>query len=334
MAGVGIGIIGAGNIARAHARAVADHPEARLIAVSDPDGAAAQALAHDWGDGSSISVSDCRETLLSTPGVDAVVVCAPTSFHHEITLDAISRGRHVLVEKPFAVSVAQAREMIAAAGVAGTQLMSGQTMRFMPIFTWAKEFISMGGLGAPVQSVERRLTLRREGFPWWGELPHFLVSHWGSHSLDLLSFLLVDEFAFAYCRGISVDKKRGVVDDFNLHAEFSQGARVGVHMSFTSRSNIHDLVLIGEDATLEFSCYKSVRLNGAQVLCEPEDEMLRAAFYEQLDNFIQSIYGREELRSSGASVLPSMAVLDAASDSMRSGKVERVMNVPGCTPAC
>jgi 2-hydroxy-4-carboxymuconate semialdehyde hemiacetal dehydrogenase len=317
----GIAIVGAGRIAQWHALAVDREPRADLVAVVDHDLAAAEALAAQFGAQTATTQLDA---VCALEAVDAVIVCAPTARHHEIALLAIAHGKHVLVEKPLATSVGEAEEMVRAADAVGVQLMSSQTLRFMPMFGWAKAFIEAGGLGTPIQAIERRLTHRLDNFPWWKELPNFLVAHWGSHSLDLISYLLDDTVSTAVCDAASVVSAFGVVDDFNLQLRFSRGARAGIHMSFASRVPVHDILLIGETATLDFSCYRSVRVNGEVAFELPENEMLEAAFAAELGNLLDAMAGTADLRSSGRSVLPSYAALDAAERSIASGQVEQV----------
>lgn len=318
---LGIAIIGAGRIAAWHARAVDGEPGARLVAIVDPELDAARRLAGEFDAG--LATTD-RDAVLAMPEVDAVIVCAPTALHHDIAMDAIRSGKHVLVEKPFATSLREVEAMVDAAELAGVQLMSSQTLRFMPMFSWAKDFIRAGRLGTPVQAIERRLTYRRDNFPWWKDLPNFLVSHWGSHSLDLLSYLIDDAVESAVCDGASVASAFGVVDDFNLQLRFSRGTRAGLHMSFSSRYPVHDIVLIGESATLEFSCYNSVSLDGQKVFELPEEQMLSSAFAAEIANFVGAINGDAELLSSGRSVISSYAALEAAERSMSTGQVEAV----------
>jgi predicted dehydrogenase len=316
----GIAIVGAGRIARWHALAVDRDPRARLVAVVDRDLAAAEALATEFG--AKIATTQLDQ-VCAMGGVDAVIVCAPTARHRDIALHAIGWGKHVLVEKPLATTLREAEEMVLAAEGAGVQLMSSQTLRFMPMFAWAKEYISAGNLGTPVQAIERRLTHRLDNFPWWKDLPNFLVSHWGSHSVDLISYLIEDTVSTVVCDAASIVSEFGVVDDFNLQLRFEGGARAGLHMSFTSRFPVHDIVLIGTDATLEFSCYRAVSVNGETVFELPENEMLEAAFSAEIANLLDAIDGTAELLASGRSVLGSYAALDAAERSIASGQVER-----------
>lgn len=318
MAGIGMALVGAGRIAHSHAQAIARSSDATLLAVVDRDPAVAADFAREYG---APLATTQLERALAAPGVEALIACTPTALHHDNAMAALRWRKHSLIEKPFAVDLAEAKAMVELADRSGLQLMSGQVLRFMPMFVWAREFVASGRLGTPVQAVERRLTFRRDNFPWWKDLPNFLVSHWGSHSLDILCHLIDDEVAAVMCSGASIASEFGVVDDFTLQAHFDGGLRAAVAMSFTSRFGVHDLVLVGENATLQFDCYRSVTLDGESVMELAEDEMIACAFDAQMLAFVQAIRGERPLESSGRSVLRSLAALTAAEESVSTEQI-------------
>src|SRR5690606_14047549 len=164
-------------------------------------------------------------------------------------------------------------------------IMSAQVLRYMPMFSWAKTFIEAGKLGRPIQAIERRLVNRGDNYEWWAELPAFLVSHWGSHSIDLLCHLFDDRVESAYCRAASVRSAFGVIDDFSMQLVFGSGLRATSAMSFSSTFATHDIVLIGEKATLTFDCYRTVRVDGEIAVDLNEEEMLSQAFAAQFTAF-------------------------------------------------
>jgi 2-hydroxy-4-carboxymuconate semialdehyde hemiacetal dehydrogenase len=313
-----LGIIGTGRIAHAHAAAARDTGGVQLAAAIDVDPAAARAFAEQWGcSWWGTSLQDAPDEL------DAVIVSSPTALHREHALRAIERGCSVLVEKPFARDVSEAEDIIAAAEERGVVVTGGQVLRFLPVFSWARQAIADGVLGRPVQAIERRLVDRPDNFPWWSELPTFLISHWGSHSIDLLCDLLGERAVEVYCQADSIRSAFGVVDDFSMQLKFESGMRATSVMSFSSRYVVHDLVLIGTDATLTFDGYRSVALNGDVVFELPEDEMLARGFEAQLADFVAAIAGTPSL-ASGASVLPGLAALAAAERSALGAGVVRL----------
>jgi UDP-N-acetylglucosamine 3-dehydrogenase len=122
-----IGVVGVGVMGSNHARVFSGLPGVRLVAVADPD----------IGQRDFVTRAlDCRGVdnldALIAAGVDAVTIATPTHLHHDLALACISRGIHVLVEKPIASSVEEGQSIIRAANRASVTLMVGHVERFNP----------------------------------------------------------------------------------------------------------------------------------------------------------------------------------------------------------
>jgi predicted dehydrogenase len=131
-----VGVVGVGVMGSNHARVLAGLSGIELVGVADPDRGQRDLVNRVLG---CPAVSDF-EALLKL-GVDAVTIAAPTHLHHGIALTCISRGIHVMVEKPIASSVEEGRDIIAAAGRAGVTLMVGHVERFNPAVETIKDAI-------------------------------------------------------------------------------------------------------------------------------------------------------------------------------------------------
>ncbi|MGB4135952.1 MAG: Gfo/Idh/MocA family oxidoreductase, partial [Microbacterium sp.] len=298
-------IVGAGRIAQDHVRAVADSPGVEVAVVIDPDRGAARRLADRCG------ATSTGADVGDVPGdVDGAIICSPTSVHAEQARELISRGVGVLVEKPFCNDLDEAIALFDLAEQKGTVLMPAQILRHLPLIDVVRETISSGRFGTPVQAIERRLVDRADNFPWWRDLPAFLVSHWGSHSVDLVCHLFDDEAVRVVCEADSVRSTFGVVDDFTLLARFRSGLRMVSAMSFSSRSPVHDLVLIGTGATVTLDCYRTVAVDGEILFEGDEDDVLAEGFRRQLQAFAELL--RSGGKTSGDTVLPSLRLLAAA----------------------
>jgi predicted dehydrogenase len=125
-------------------RAIRDNPNARLAAVCDLDLAKAQSAAEQFG--ADQVYQDYRQ-LLDDDAIDAVVVCTPDQLHREMSVAALTRGKHVLCEKPMALTVADCQAMIAAERAGQARLMIGQICRYTPGFVAAKCLIEQGVIG-------------------------------------------------------------------------------------------------------------------------------------------------------------------------------------------
>ncbi len=128
--------------------------------MADANRALAAGLAHEH----QARIYDDVETLLSDPEVQAVDVCLPTFLHERCVVSAARHGKHVLCEKPIALTVEQADRMIAATEQAGVIAMVGQVIRFWPEYVAIRELLSSGGLGE-VRAIN---ALRLSAPPAWG----------------------------------------------------------------------------------------------------------------------------------------------------------------------
>lgn len=105
------------------------------------------------------------ETCLKSEDVDAVVICVPTAFHYEIAKLALLYGRHVFLEKPFCLDIAQAEELIDMAEKKNRIFMIGHVVRFMPAYRQLKEWVGTGEYG----DLKFLSLYRFSGRPGWGQ---------------------------------------------------------------------------------------------------------------------------------------------------------------------
>ena len=129
-----VGVVGVGVMGSNHARVLADLQGVKLVGLADPDRSQGNLVANALG---CAAVDDL--TALLALDVDAISIAAPTHIHHELALEAIRQGVHVLVEKPIASSPDEGRAIIAAARRAGVTLMVGHVERFNPAVQTIKD---------------------------------------------------------------------------------------------------------------------------------------------------------------------------------------------------
>ena len=95
----------------------------------------------------SIEVTDNIKAVLQRADIDAAIVATPAGLHFEHTKLLLEAGKHVFVEKPLALSVAEAEELVALAREKGLVLMVGHTFLYNDVVRWIKDFIDSGELG-------------------------------------------------------------------------------------------------------------------------------------------------------------------------------------------
>ncbi len=178
-----VGIVGAGSMGRAHAagwRAA----DADLVGVVSRGGASARALAQTHG---ARAFPDLDALMRE---VDVVDLCVPSDLHHPMTLRAAAAGKHVVCEKPIALSVADATEMIDACERAGVRLFIAHVVRFFPQYRTAAQAVAAGQLGRLGV-----LRFRRVAYP-----PREGASSWfadESRSGGMICDLMVHDFDYA-----------------------------------------------------------------------------------------------------------------------------------------
>jgi predicted dehydrogenase len=122
-----VGVVGVGHIGKNHARLYAELPNARFTAIYDTDRAIAEQRAAEYGINAAASLEEFADQ------VDAASIATPTNTHFEIGRELLSRGKHLLVEKPIADNTAHASELAELAAARGLVLQVGHVERFNPV---------------------------------------------------------------------------------------------------------------------------------------------------------------------------------------------------------
>jgi predicted dehydrogenase len=225
---VGFGIVGAGMVARYHARAIAATPGARLVAICRGDALRAAEAAADWG----VPCETSFEALLERPDVDAVCLCTPSGLHGEQALAAARAGRHVLVEKPMALRLGEADAMIAACRATGVRLGVTLQRRTDRASRELHDAIRAGELGRLVLGVATVPYFRPQSYydsaPWrgtWSLDGGGALMNQGIHLVDLLLWLMGGEAEVVGASGGVARHEIEVEDGVVAALRFSCGAR-------------------------------------------------------------------------------------------------------------
>ena len=144
---VKIGLIGSGFISTIHAEALKRCADAELVAVASPSPGKAEAFARKHG--IPHHFTDYRR-LLEMPEIDLVAVGAPNDVHCQVTVAAATAGKHIVLEKPMCMNLAEADRMLAACSQAKVKLMYAEELCFAPKYVRLKQLLDSGALGQPV----------------------------------------------------------------------------------------------------------------------------------------------------------------------------------------
>jgi predicted dehydrogenase len=143
---VQVGLIGSQFISFIHAESVHRCGDARLLAVASPTPGNAQKLADRFQ--IPRSFTDYRQ-MLAMPELDMVVIGVPNDAHCQVTLDCLAAGKHVVLEKPLCLNLAEADRLIPAARQAKCKLMYAEELCFAPKYVRLKQLLDSGALGTP-----------------------------------------------------------------------------------------------------------------------------------------------------------------------------------------
>jgi predicted dehydrogenase len=312
MSSVGVGVIGAGpwglNVARAFA--AARGASLRGICDLDADRLARAGAAHP-----GVRLARALDELLEDPAVEAVAVAVDSPRHHEVGRRALAAGRHVLVEKPMALSVAEAAELWAVARERRRLLMVGHVLLHHPAILRARELIAAGELGPMLYLQATRVaygTVRRNESAWWSVAPHDVA----------VALYLFDAVPSTVSATGAAYLHPGLADVAFATLRFGDRRLAHVHVSWLAPGKHRALAVVGRSRMLTFDetapAERSLRLvTGGQ------SEPLALAHAEPLlaecEHFVACIARGEEPRGGEAQAMGVMRVLDAGERSMRAG---------------
>jgi UDP-N-acetylglucosamine 3-dehydrogenase len=177
---INVGVIGVGNMGRHHARVYSELKGCKLVAVSDMDEERGKMIASQYG---CAYHKNYRDMLKED--IQAVSIAVPTVFHKDVALACISAGKHVLVEKPIADTVENAKEIIEAARKKRVKIAVGHVERFNPGVQKLKAMMEKGELGTIMTVLARRVGV----FPPQIKDANVIIDL-AVHDIDILNYLL------------------------------------------------------------------------------------------------------------------------------------------------
>jgi predicted dehydrogenase len=242
---VKIGVLGAGKIGTLHAKVLTKTPDFELVGVCDTNLWRAQLAAWQCN---TVAVRDYRDVIAKS---DALIVGVPTPLHHEVGLAAIRAGKHVLIEKPIAASVEEAKELLDAAEEQKVVLMVGHVERFNPAVLEAIKHIRN----------PRFITVERLG-PYDPRMSHIgVVLDLMIHDLDILLTLVGSPVESLEAVGAHLLGKKE--DIANVRVRFKSGCIADLTASRISLAKSRKLRVFQKDSYISLD-YGSTSLKIAQ----------------------------------------------------------------------
>ena len=323
------GIIGAGDIARKQTGpAIRELPGADLHAVACRALPRARAVADELG---AVKAYDSAEALLADPEIEAVSISTPVYLHARQTIAAARAGKHVLVEKPMAMSTVECRTMIDACERHGVQLMVCYYQRFNARHQHARALVQQGAIGRVTFAETRQGSLRPPNPGDWKQDPAQAgggaMMDLAVHGIDTLRFVLGE------VRAVSAVIETAVfdypVDDTaTVLLHFENGAQGVVRAAFTVASvepeSFASLELSGTGGRIWTWPLWSKDSGGVFRLLTPDGEqpfsIHQPTHPALIRAFEESVRHHRESPVPGSEGLRGMAVVEAAYQSARTGR--------------
>lgn len=330
----GLGLIGCGRIATEHLGAVPANADlVELIAVCDSDAARAQEYKDRFG--AQYAYGDIDE-MLKNEKIDGVILALPHHVHHDVTVQCLQAGKHVLVEKIMSNSYADSLDMVKVADEYGKTLMVGHTQRFIPGMQLAKKMVDEGKLGRVFNFTESFNThLGAPKTAWWSSAQEtgggFCLPIQGVHTVDAAIWLMGRFPVRVYAQTFRMRDCWEGEDDFSAILTFADGATATMHITFDTSDQDYATyrVINGNEGTLIMERWcEEVKFHNEEIFRNTRPG--RPHMEDQMREFVTSILENREPIASGRNVAPINAVIDAMLESARTGQaVDLRQRYPG-----
>jgi UDP-N-acetylglucosamine 3-dehydrogenase len=306
---LGIAVIGTGFWGRNHARNLKELQETRLIAVCDKDEARAKAIAELFG---VEAYTDSRK-MLKRKDIEAVTVCTWSTNLATEAMNVLNAGKHVLVEKPMANSVQEARKIVELAKKKQRYLMVGFLMRFIPGVQRIKEAVEKGEIGTLVYATARRVSEWPERIGDVGVVKDLAI-----HDIDITRYLFGDDPEEVYAKAGSLRAKQ-YEDHAQIMLTFKGGKTAFIEANWLTPYKIRKLTVTGSKAimTLDYITQEITIETSGQTLA-PRYEVKEPLKLE-LQHFANSILNDKEPIITGMDGLKAVQVAEAALKSAQRG---------------
>jgi predicted dehydrogenase len=330
-------LIGCGRISRKHVEAIASLDDATLVAVCDIDRKRADATANKLG---VRAFTDIDDMLTAMPEIDVVNILTPTGYHAEHAVKVANYRKHVVVEKPMALRLEDADDMIMACDRAGVRLFVVKQNRYNLPVQRLRGVVEAGRFGKLVMGTVRVRWGRRQEYydqdAWRGtwELDGGVLANQASHHVDLLMWMLGDVqsvYAKSATRLVDIETE----DTAAVVVQFTSGA-LGIIEATTATRPVDlegSLSILGERGTVViggFAVNEVVTWNFEDRT--PEDDTVIQSSRTQpenvygyghqafLNNVVQTIRGQGAALVDGLEGRKSIEVINAIYESVHTGR--------------
>lgn len=321
---IGWGFIGASTVAHEHMVAAVRAAGQAVVAVASGSAERAQSFAAQHGIGHA---TDSVDALLADPAVQAVYISSTNDAHAAQVRAAAAAGKHVLCEKPLALTLADARGMVQACRDAGVVMATNHHLRNAATHRKLRELVGSGAIGRPLFArIHHAIYLRPQVQGWrinstgagGGVIRDIVV-----HDADALRFVLgaepIEAVAFAQSAYLASD---GLEDGAMAILRFDSGTLAHVHAAYTTRHGLTGFEIVGDEGSLIASDVMTVQPVGTVLLRDAKGQREVPVEHENLyargvARFGQAVRGQGAPAASGEDGVKSLAVALAVAEAAR-----------------
>ncbi|MDD6286106.1 Gfo/Idh/MocA family protein [Candidatus Methanosphaera massiliense] len=309
-----VGVIGVGSMGYNHVRIYSELENANLVAISDMVRGTLDKVSKEFN---TVGYVD-YDNILQIDDIEAVNICVPTVFHHDVAMRAIEAGKNVLVEKPIASKLPEAKEMINAAKDAGVILATGHVERFNPAVRVAKELLDAGEIGEVVTANAKRLG------PYPPRIRDVGVAiDLAIHDIDIFNYLFESKANTVYANMSSKLKNCEFEDHAEIMTKYDSGVLTILETNWLTPYKKRQLNITGVDGII------SVDYGDQTVTLYKENNQVenvkvenKEPLKEELRSFVNAVQQDTEPEVTGQDGYEALRIVDAA---MKSSKDKRLV---------
>jgi predicted dehydrogenase len=308
-------------------------PQAQLVAVADVASERASRTARDLEIDNSYG---SLEAMLECKGLDAVVIATPDKFHASAVKVAAAARKDILCEKPLALSLAEAQELLDVVSQAKVRLQVGFMRRYDPAYAAAMKRIEAGEIGVPV--IFKSIGRDKDGPPLTAYQPNIngMLFYTNSiHDFDLARWLMQDEVAEVHAYTTVAIRPEvaqfGDVVASVVNLRFNRGA-IGNIESYAQAAYGYDVrtEIVGSKGSIQVGSFHKtpatfLTANGSsQIIADHFLSIFADAYLAEIREFVDCMLSDRAPRVSGEDGIKALAIAVAAENSHLSGKASEV----------
>lgn len=305
-----VAVIGVGFWGRNHARVFSELPQTELVAVCDTNKERALAVAKKF----QVKAYTNSQTLLKKEEVDALSICTWTTAHAKEATRALNAEKHILVEKPIASTVSQARKIVELAQRKKCCVMVGFIVRFNPGVQRMREVIENGKIGTIVSATARRVSRWPERIGDVG-----IVKDTAIHEIDIMRYLFAEDPVAVYANAGNL--RHGKFEDYaQIMLTFREGKTAFIETNWLTPYRVRKLIVTGSEGIMSLDYLtQEITIETAGQTLIPRykwEEPLKL----ELQHFADSILNNKEPMVTGLDGLKALVIAEAVLKSAAKGK--------------